>query len=275
MTRAVVVAVLGLVCACASTPPRCALYEAPVHRRPFLWQVTGPHGSLVLYATFQAAAGFHASPPALDELDRASVFVTEVDEMPSAADLDDERARMFYLPEGTTLKTLLRDADYRQLKRRIDRPVLHLRPWVAMMLLAREAYAFPTPSLGTALVRRARERSIPIEFLESWDDQLRFFDEAVTATKLAGMIRDYPKLGCVMQARLDAFRAGDDAVFVKEAEAEAEPTVRRIARWATRLEAYLTSGQRAFVAIGIGQIVGPHGVLARLAARGYTVQRMK
>ncbi len=246
-----------------------------MQRQPFLWQVTGPHGSIVLYATFQAAAGYHAAPPALDELDRASVFVTEVDEMPSASELDGEHARMFYLPEGTTLKKLLSDADYRQLKRRVDRPVLHLRPWVAMMLLAREAYEFPTPSLSTALVRRARERRIPIEFLESWDDQLKFFDEAVTATKLAVMIRDYPKLACVMQGRLDAFRAGDDAVFVKEAAAEAEPTVRRNARWATQLETYLTSGQHAFVALGIGQVVGPHGVLAQLAARGYTVQRMR
>src|SRR5690606_2974387 len=125
-------------CACASAPPRCAIYTPPAQRQPFLWQVTGAHGSLVLYATHQAAAGYHVSPEALDELDRAAVFVTEVDEMPAAYEQGNERAHMSHL-QGTTLKKLLGDDEYRQLKRRIDQPVLHLKPWVAMMLLAREA----------------------------------------------------------------------------------------------------------------------------------------
>ena len=85
----VVAAVLGLVCACASAPPRCTTYDPPAQRQPFLWKVTGEHGSIVLYATHQAAAGYHAVSAALEELDRAGVFVTEVDEMPSASELGD------------------------------------------------------------------------------------------------------------------------------------------------------------------------------------------
>lgn len=274
--RAAVVAVLGLACACASAPPRCAIYEAPARRQPFMWKVSGSQGSLVLYATLQAAAAYHAAPAALEELDQADVFVTEADEFPAAADLDDreELARMFYLPQATTLRKLLGETDYRQLERHVDRPVLHLKPWAAMMLLAREAYAFPTPSLSIGLIRRARERRIPIEFLERWDEQAQFFDEAVTPAKLGVMIREYSTFGCQTKTRLEAFRAGDDAVFANKIATATEPAVRRVERWTTRLEPYLTSGRRAFVAIGISQILGPHGLLARLTARGYTVQRM-
>jgi uncharacterized protein YbaP (TraB family) len=48
----------------------------------------------------------------------------------------------------------------------------------------------------------------------------------------------------------------------------------RIDRWLVALERHADSGERVFVAIGIGQLLGPYGLLARLAADGYEVRRM-
>jgi uncharacterized protein len=268
-----VIVALGLI-ACATAPPRCETYAPAGYRRPFLWKVSGPRGSLVLYATHQAESTHHVPKAAWAELDRANVFVTEADEFPEPTDSEtrEQVARMFYLPPGSSLQKMLSDDDYRALKRRVDRPVSNLKPWVAMMLLAREAYPFPSPSINAVLIKRARERGIATAFLESWDDQVRYFDEAVTPAKLSAMIRDYPKLECEMTNRLAAFWAGDDAVFANETTNELG--VRRIERWFARLEEYLRSGRTAFVAIGIGQIVGPHGLLVRLSLSGYTVQRL-
>ena len=89
------------------------------------------------------------------------------------------------------------------------------KPWVAMLRLASTAYEFPSPNQNTALLERAHDKKLAIEFLDTWQEQVRYLDAAITPAKLSGMIHDYPKLGCVMGNRVNAYRAGDDAVFMK------------------------------------------------------------
>jgi uncharacterized protein YbaP (TraB family) len=72
-----------------------------------------------------------------------------------------------------------------------------------------------------------------------------------------------------------AFRAGEDSAFVNEVRPHDRPLLERIDRWLVELERHADSGQRVFVAIGIGQLLGPYGLLARLAAAGYEVRRMR
>jgi uncharacterized protein YbaP (TraB family) len=273
----VVVALVLVLVGCASAPaPRCDAYYAPPIRKPLVWRVTGPQGSLVLLATHQAAAPGDVPRVAWSELERADVFVAEADEMPSIHGVRgrDEWTDAFYLPRGTSLQKLLGDDDYAELRSHIDGPVNHYKPWVAMLKLAASASRYPSPSLNVAVLDRVRQLGKPAEFLETWEEQVRYLDDAVTPATLAGMIHDYPRLGCVMTNRLAAFRAGDEAVFVNEIANANEPVVPRIGRWFVRLDEYITAGRHAFVAIGVGQIVGPYGLLVRFAERGYVVQRL-
>jgi len=273
----IVAAIALLVAACASAPePRRATYYPPPIQTPFLWRVTSPQGSIVLFATHQGAAAADVSPMAWAELEHADVFVAEADEMPTATGVRDrdEWNEMFYLPRGSSLMKLLGDDDYMELRSRIDGPVNNYKPWVALMKLAAAAYPPPSDDINTALVERARKRGIPAEFLETWRDQAQYLDAAITPAALTSAIHDYPRIACTITSRLTAFRAGDDAVFANEIASETQPIVPRIARWSVRLDEYLASGRHAFVAIGIGQIVGPYGLLAKFSERGYQVQRL-
>jgi uncharacterized protein YbaP (TraB family) len=263
--------------ACASAPPpvACPTYYAPPVQRPFLWKVSGPQGSLIVYATHAAASPADVPQAAWAELQQAEIYVGEADELPNWLDMRSSQfGDAFVLPRGTSLMKLLSDDDYFELKRRIDGPVNHYKPWVAMLKLAATAYEFPSPGMTATLVERARARGIPLEFLETWQEQVEYLDAAVTPGKLSGMIHDYPRLGCTFANRLAAFRVGDDAVFVNEIASADEPVVPRIGRWFVRLDEYVASGRHAFVAIGIGMIVGPYGLLAKFAERGYDVKRL-
>jgi uncharacterized protein YbaP (TraB family) len=239
-----------------------------------VWRVTGPQGSLVLFATHQAAARDDVPAAAWVELERADVYVAEADEVPEAAEHDDEHRALYTLPRGSSLQVMLGDDDYMELERRIGHRPTGVRPWVAMLQLTAAAYRFPSPNQNAALLERARGRGIATEFLDTWQEQARYLDAAITPATLKAAIHDYGTIGCVMPNRLAAYRAGDDAVFANEIASAQEPVVARIDRWFARIEGYATSGRHAFVAIGIGQLVGPYGLLAKLSTHGYTVQRL-
>jgi hypothetical protein len=82
--------------------------------------------------------------------------------------------------------------------------------------LAQAAYEYPASNVNAALLSRARKRGTPVEFLDTWDDQTRYLDIAVTPVKLAAAIHDFPKLRCRLPERLVAFRAGDERSFINE-----------------------------------------------------------
>ena len=47
-----------------------------------------------------------------------------------------------------------------------------------------------------------------------------------------------------------------------------------IVHWTTQLHELLYAGNRSFAVLGIGQLVGPYGILVRLEALGYRVERL-
>lgn len=269
--------VLVVAAGCASAPS-CPTYVPSAIARPFLWRVTGPHGSIVIQATHQAAGSNDVPAASWVALDQAQLYVSEAEEATGhdAAD-PDEPQPLFELPRGHSLQRMLSDDDFMALREYIgisNHELSRLKPWVAFMLLGRSRYSFPDPSMNASLLDRAKSRGLALAFLETWDDQVHYLDAAITPAKLSRAIRDAPKLSCELSHRLGAFRAGDDAVFANEVVAE-EPVVARIDRWHAKLRELLDSGQRAFVALGVGQLVGPYGLLARLAADGYTLQRLQ
>jgi len=238
-----------------------------------MWEVRGPNGSIIIYATHQGAGRIDVTPQGWAELERADVVIAEADEVHTGSKLDDSS---FYLPDNVELADLISQGDVAELARDLGgdyRSVDRLKPWVAFVLLGARAYQFFSPSINEVLLERARQRGISTVFLETWASQVAYLDAAITPAKLRHEIRDFGALGCSLQYRLAAFHAGDDTVFINEVTSEAEPVVARIERWAARLEEELVAGHHAFVAIGIGQIVGPYGVLARLSGRGYRVVR--
>lgn len=244
-----------------------------------MWQVEGTAGSLFVVATHQGAAREDAPARAWTELDRADVFVAEADEVregdayhhPAGWDA------AYYLPKGTHLDDLISQGDVEELARDLDTnyaSVSRMKPWVAFVLLASSALRLAQPSLNEAYLGRAIKRGLTPMFLETWESQVAYLDAAITPAKLERAIADYPhRIRCELHYRLAAFRAGDDRVFIND-QVEGEPVLVRIESWTAKLDDVMRGGHHAFVAVGIGQLVGPHGILANLAARGYTVRRV-
>jgi uncharacterized protein YbaP (TraB family) len=145
-----------------------------------------------------------------------------------------------------------------------------------MMQLTARAWITPTPQMDKALLDRAEARGLATEFLETWDEQVAALDAAVGGPELAQAIHEYPTMRCTLADAYAAYRAGDDTRLGGALVGEARDALlaRRNARWLPLLERQLASGRRAFVAIGVGHLLGEDGVLAQLTARGCEVTRV-
>jgi hypothetical protein len=268
---------LWIVTGCGATAPSCPAYVASPIARPFVWRVSGPHGWLVIQATHQGAGPDDVSPAAWAALDQAHLYIAEADEAVGHQQGDpDQPNPLFHLPPDRSLRRVLPGREFDALREYIGiRPheLARLRPWVAFILLGRSQVRFAEPSMNQGLLERARARHLALLFLETWTEQASYLDAAITPGKLSRAIRDAPNLSCRLARRLDAFRAGDDRVFSNEVVA-GEPVIPRIERWYVRLRRVVDSGQPAFAALGVGQVLGPYGLLTRFATAGYQVQRL-
>lgn len=277
----VLAAVLGFgVAGCASTPAPCAEVYVPTGPvRPFLWEVTGAHGSAVLLGTFQPAGEADIPAAALPLLDVADVFVAEADEPPGGDDQiqigNGWVSRLFMAEPGQSLGPWLTTDELEDLRAHTGltrEEVVKLKPWVSSMLMA-AAFEFPDPTISAALLTRARDHKLATEFFDTWDQQVAFLDATVDHADVSGELADYDHLRCNTINQIAQYRAGDDAAYVVADPPPGDPGPERIARWSAAIARYLDSGKRAFIAIGVGNILGPHGIAANLAARGYLITR--
>jgi len=283
--RLVVFPLMFLV-ACASAPAPCpTLYPANTPSRVFLWQVTGSHGSLILLGTHQAAGKDDVPAEALRYLDTAEVFVAEAREADESYDQDPGWRRALALPPGRSLMNELPADDFEDLVDRLGASsgaVAKMRPWVALGQLIKTVLAFPTPNMAQALAERAEARHLAMEYLDSWSLQMAFLDMVVSVDDLRGALHDYRNLRCSMTNEVASYRVGASTLIAREkalpaTDADDAKTIaidKRTDVWSAKLRTYLDTGRRAFVAIGVSNIVGPHGIAQRLARAGYTVTRL-
>jgi uncharacterized protein YbaP (TraB family) len=118
--------------------------------------------------------------------------------------------------------------------------------------------------------------------LDTWPLQMAFLDMVVSVDDLRGALHDYRNLRCSMTSEVASYRVGAGKLVAREKalpatdadHAKAIAIDKRTEVWTAKLRTYLDTGRRAFVAIGVSNIVGPHGIAGRLAAAGYTVTRL-
>jgi hypothetical protein len=276
--RRIVVALLGAVllvaAGCGGATCQRTYQAAPGPHAPFLWEVRAADddggGRLILYGTYHAAGEADVVGDAWRELDAAQVFVSEMD----ASTLDPASVR---LPRGQSLMKLISADDFYELQRILGATAEELnglKPWVAMVMLAGRAFSFPEVGIDEALTARARRRGLELVFLESAAEQVAALDASVGPEALHQAIEDFPRMRCVLEDNVAAWRAGDESVLGGfDPQAETVLLDERNARWMPKLEALLGSGRRGFVAVGVGHLAGENGIAAQLAARGYAVSR--
>lgn len=157
--------------------------------------------------------------------------------------------------------------------------------WAAALMLAQiDAEGDPANGVDRALIRAfpaARVRE-----LEGARAQLAVFDalpETEQRDLLAAVVGEAEATGNRAGELREAWRTGDEAALAAAATTGimADPELHetllaaRNRRWDTAIAALLAAPERPLVAVGSAHLVGPDGLAALLAARGYTIRRIR
>ena len=275
------VAMLAIVAHVGCGPQACPV---PVRdpsqvQGPLLWRVTAADGTgpvLWLFGTIHDAGAEDVAPAAWAALAASPRFVSELGDQ----ELDHDKFRdQVKLPRGKGLDQQLAMDDWFDLRDTLrgtihEEDLARVRPWYALTLLTRVVTDKAFPGMDVLLADRARALHLPVDHLETWEEQLPLLANAIDIDDLARAIHERRAMRCQLVNTRAAYVAGDLAMM--EQVFDHDPTGTMLAprnrRWLPLVEDYLSSGG-AFVAVGIGHLVGPDGLPTLLTAAGYRVAR--
>jgi uncharacterized protein YbaP (TraB family) len=266
-----------------------------VHAQPPVWVVRDADSEVVLFGSV------HILPPGLDweppALVRALAAADDLwFELPIDATTEAETARLAtqfgLLPPDQSLFKLLSSEDAEQLSRVATSydvsPALldRLQPWLAEIALAGGAYrkagADAASGVEKTISAAARPEAQRRAF-ETPGEQIDILSHAPREEQIASLRQTMEEMetkpeqfGTLVKAWTD----GDMAALDREAIAEmrkAAPTLfkslvtERNIRWTKVLDDRLKGHGHTVVVVGVGHLIGPGGVPARLRALGYSV----
>jgi hypothetical protein len=264
--------------------------------QPPVWVVRDKDSELVLFGSV------HVLPPGLDwqppALKRAIAKADDIwFELPVAPGEEVTTAQLAtqlgVLPPDKSLFKLLPSADSERLARVAQAydtsPVLldRLQPWLAEVALAGAAYrragAETSQGVEQALAAEAPANAERRAF-ETPEEQLKMFAEAPMAEQIASLsetlreMEDKPdEFATLVRAWSNADLAGLEREALAPLRRASPELFRRVVtdrneRWVKALDARLRGKGHTVVVVGVGHLIGPGGVPARLRALGYSVQ---
>ena len=270
---------------------------------PLLWRASGPEegdGSFFLLGSVHIGR-----PEAVDfGAEVAEAFAT-CDELVVEVDLSaltdeeiaEQTARYALLPDGQTLRGMLSDETYALLEAHLGSrgipmaAVDRLKTWAVSTVLAmlefeaaglRGDYGVDKRFIEWAAGRRS------IRGLETLQSQLEILDglsPRIQELMLADALLRMEDVAEESAELLGAWERGDEAVLAHFlfGSLEEQPELAdfyeavffaRNETMAAQLAALRGDGKRRFVVLGAGHMVGPRGIPALLASRGFQVQQV-
>jgi len=263
--------------------------------RPPLWEVTLANGQPAgwLFGTIHDLPdGAEWRNRAVDKaIARADLLVVEVKDLADREKLAATFTRYAHSdglpllserlapPLRPRLAALLAKGDYR------EGDLKATETWAAAIMLARLAdESTGENGVDRALIEDFRAR--PIEELEGIEGQFAIFDRLPEADQrdLLGAVVEEDTMSAGDTAKLaKLWLAGDMDAIAREGDEGllADPELReallttRNRKWVDRLVAVYASGKRPLVAVGAAHLAPPAGLPELLAAKGYTVRRVR
>lgn len=295
MLRFLLASLLFLLVGCSKEPHPVTAEESG---KPALWKVSKGSGTAWLFGTV------HLLPPDTDwqtpamhratrEADGLVLEVTGLDDQQAVAQIFAHMGVSRGLPPlDSRIDPALRPVLVR-LEARIPGPpsvLNHLESWAAALTLSSAMNTDLGLSQASGVERiltlRFRTDGKALQGLETISQQFGFFDtlsESDQRLMLDSVLRGEKSNRESYQTMLSAWLRGDaDAVFDGGGDTIlASPTLRealldgRNRNWARQIGAMIDKGQKPFVAVGAGHMVGKVGVPALLNAAGYKVERIQ
>jgi uncharacterized protein YbaP (TraB family) len=277
------------------------LFSIGAHAAPAMWRVSSPTAQVYLFGTLHALRpGAQWRTPAYDaayaqaqavwfEADLGAADPATVGQIVNRYGVDPERG----------LSEKLAAADLRTLRAEtadMDR-IEHLRPWAAALMLSMQPVlaegAQVERGADLTVTRQARAGDKQIKTFETLEDQARMFaslPEPAEVQYLADVIRE--RHAPARRLSLDPSPSSLEAQWLAGDLARLGPGLvgelahdnpslyevllkRRNLAWADTLTAELAGPGVQLVNVGALHMVGPDGLPALLAARGFRVERVQ
>jgi len=301
--RAALLLAVLWVSACSAIPQQAKGPPTPPATPPF-WRVTDTAGNeLYLLGTLHVARdanGWTFEPGVREAFHAAPRLIVEADTGAISRDaLEALVLRRSLLPEGEQLADHVSASVYEHLvahlrARDID-PAAYERfkPWMAALTLSELAYSDLGLDRAGGVERKLLEEargSKEIVSIEGVELQYAMMDELSPALQqllLEDTLRRMEDLDDDVSKLVDAWQRGDDVRL----DALATDGMRQTPELAEFYEAVIFSrndtmtnalqaqlengGRPGFAALGVAHLVGPRGIAAQLAARGYLVERLR
>nr|WP_237457408.1 TraB/GumN family protein [Pseudomaricurvus sp. HS19] len=271
---------------------------------PALWQVDSRDGQGRLYllgSIHFGNPGLYPLPSYVNQAFKDSeVLAVELDpQRLDPAEVSLVLTNYGRLPTGQLLKDYLPESDWHKLQALLNASGLpaetmqRLKPWLVAVQLTAAQVRRAGFSEGYGIDRHfltlARHPEAPKQILEleSFRQQMAMFDglsHRAQVEFLLQSLEDSELAPRTLDQLIKAWRKGDQqALEGLVAEAFGTDTtplydrvfVRRNDLMQERLLAELRRGERLFVVVGAGHVVGDDGLVARFRALGYTVQRLQ
>ena len=268
----------------------------PAIAEPPVWIVRDADSEIVLFGSIHVLPeGLDWRPAAVEEALRDADdlwFELPVD---PGSDLAAAQAavKRGMLPAGQTLSKLLTPDDQARLERVASRYGLapafldRMQPWFAEVALAATAYQAAgakadhgvEKTIAATAPATAQRRAF-----ETVDEQIAIFADTPREAQVASLattLREMETDPRAFDDLIEAWMRGDTAALEAEALAPlkvAAPVLyRRLVtdrneRWIAGLRRRLAGSGETVVVVGVGHLVGPEGLPARLRALGYSVE---
>lgn len=258
---------------------------------PAIWQVTAPGGATGwLFGTIHALPdGYRWRTARVSEaLDKAGVLVVEVADLGNAAAA--QRAFSAVSQSDGLPPLLLRvpAQDRAALAAAIDRAHMaesdfrQTESWAAALLIAN---GLNGSDAGNGVDRGLLAVGKPVIGLEGFAAQFAIFDRLAEpdqrqllrqlARDAAGDSQERELADAWVRGNMVRLEEEDRTGVLADPELRAALLVDRNRAWTGRIVALIDGDRRPFVAVGASHMAGPDGLPAMLAARGFTVRRLR
>lgn len=269
---------------------------------PLLWKVTGAGDArLYLLGSFhllraddyplaaEADSAFDAAKRVVFELSKADI---------ESPDLARKMVQAAVRTDGTELRSDLGDATWGKLQDYATKHPLPLaqmqgmKPWfvgLSISIAQMEAMGLdPALGLDKHFMERAAKAGKPIFGLETLDTQIAVL-AGMSITEQRQMVEEALDLSdkgdAEIRALHDAWRRGDDALMWNRMAVDMKRQYPQLYQrinadrndaWLPKLQPYLQAGQGGtLVVVGTLHLLGSDGVVEKLRAKGYKVERVR
>ncbi|MGE5792269.1 MAG: TraB/GumN family protein [Bacteroidota bacterium] len=278
------------------------LFAAPLAAQaaPFdeglLWRVSkaGLHDSFVFGTIHIADPRVNRiAKPVEDALARTRTLALELG---GGAVIDPQVFELEQFRDGRRLEPLIGDEAFAQVRAELgaqdvpERVIERMKPWAAMVKLARAAPRGEETSLDQRLLAAARARGLKVAPLEWVEEQIASFDAVPLESQIAllkHVLVNRAALEADVDATIDAWLRGDLARLARLSDRMGDrfpgmgPHYRQLTRHLIHNRTILMHhrlfmplrGGRVFVAVGALHLHGDKGLLGLIARDGYRVTR--